>query len=521
MGPLHQKDILSGFFVFLIALPLSMGVAIASGFPPISGIFTACIGGCLASAIGSARLTIKGPAAGLIVIVLGSVQELGMGDPILGYKKTLAVGVGAALVQILFAISRLGIFAEMMPLAVVHGMLAAIGIIIMSKQLHLLCGVMPASSHPIDLLLEIPHSVQYLNPEVFLIGIISLLILFLLPRLKIQGLKKIPAPIFALCASVPLALFFQFDTSHAYTFRGTLHAIGPEFLVNLPSNFLEAITFPDFSSVFSFISLKYIFLLSMIGMIESLLTVSAVDALDPKRIPSNLNQDLLSTGLSNLVAACIGGLPMISEIVRSKANIDNGAESAWSNFFHGVFLFLAMAIFPSLLHYIPLAVLAAMLVYTGSRLASPREFVHTFQKGHDQFAIFLITVVTILCTDLLVGILVGLLCKAILHQIRGVSIGQLVHIQTSTVLRGDRQIIKVESPCTFTTYIPLKRKILAARKEYTVVELDFCSSRLVDYTVQKKILDLQKELGADHLIITGLDDHRSVSKDPASTKIML
>ena len=519
--PLRQKDMLSGFFVFLIALPLSMGVAMASGFPPISGIFTACIGGCLASLLGGSRLTIKGPAAGLIVIVLGAVQELSMGDPFAGYRKTLAVGVAAALVQILFAIARLGIFAEMMPLAVAHGMLSAIGVIIISKQIHLLCGVTPTASHPVDLLLEIPHSLQTLNPQVFFIGALSLALLFLLPKLKIPTIKKIPAPIFALGAAIPLAFYLGFDTQHEYLFMGQAHMVGPKLLVNLPANFVQAITFPDFSSLFSFVSLKYVFLLAIVGMIESLLTVSAVDALDPKRIPSDLNRDLLAVGISNLVAAFIGGLPMISEIVRSKANIDNGAESAGANFFHGVCLFLAISIFPTLLHYIPLAVLAAMLVYTGSRLASPSEFVLTFQKGYDQFAIFFLTLITTICTDLLLGIVVGLAGKFLLHRLWGVPFLHPFRVQTTTIREGDKQVMKIESPCTFTNYIPLKRKIITARKESDIVELNFYASRLIDYTTQSKLRELQREFGSVHLTIKGFENHRSVSPDPLSTKIRM
>ena len=212
---------------------------------------------------------------------------------------------------------------------------------------------------------------------------------------------------------------------------------------------------------------------------------------------------------------------MISEIVRSKANIDNGADSAWANFFHGIFLFLAISLFPKFLHYIPLAVLAAMLVYTGSRLASPKEFVHTFQQGYDQFVIFLLTLITTLFTDLLVGVIVGLVGKVIFHRLRGVPFCDTFYVQTAIVKEGDKQVVKIESPCTFTNYIPLKRTIMTARKESEFVELDFHDSKLVDYTTQSKLRDMQREFGSEHLIIKGFERHHCVSHDPASTKIRM
>jgi len=514
-----KKDLLSGFLVSLLALPLSMGIAMASGFPPIAGIFTACIGGCLASWWGSARLTIKGPAAGLIVIVLSAVQELGAGDPQAGYRRTLAVGVGAALIQMAFALARLGVFAEIMPPAVVHGLLAAIGVIIMSKQIHLLCGVTPAGHEPLELLREIPHSLQHANPEVLLIGGLSFLMLFALPYLKKPIFKKVPPPLVALCVSIPLAAYFGFSTPHSYTFWGSAHSVGPTFLVNLPANFLEAITFPDFSLFFSFHSLKYVFLLSVIGMIESLLTVSAMDTLDPKRIPSSVNRDLFAVGASNLVASLIGGLPLISEIVRSKANLDNGGTSQWANFTHGVCLLLAIAFFPDLLHHIPMAVLAAMLVYTGSRLASPNEFVHSYHTGRDQFFLFLLTMITTLCTDLLIGVAVGLLAKFFLHTVRGAPIRKPFVVKSESEPCGDTQVLKMEGACTFTNYLSLKKQILSAQAKGTIVELDFKNCKLIDYTTQSKLQELQATFGTDHFKITGFEHHRAASEDPAATKI--
>lgn len=201
-------DVLSGFLVFLVALPLCIGISLASGFPPVAGIFTAILGGLFGVVLGSAPMTIKGPAAGLIVIVFGAVQELGGGDPVLGYKRALAVGFVAALVQIAFALLRAGRLGEVFPVSVVHGMLAAIGVIIFAKQVHVMLGVKPESTEPLELLAEIPRSVANANPAIAAIGLVALAVLFLLPRAPFPWARKVPGPLLVLVLAIPLGQAF-------------------------------------------------------------------------------------------------------------------------------------------------------------------------------------------------------------------------------------------------------------------------------------------------------------------------
>ncbi len=512
-------DFLSGFLVFLIALPLCLGISLASNFPAIAGVITAIIGGMVATFFGSARLTIKGPAAGLIVIALGAVNELGQGDLYKGYKLAIAVGVVAGVVQIVFSLVRAGALGDLFPSSVIHGMLAAIGVIIFSKQAHIALGATPEKGGPISQLLQLPHSIVHNNPEVALIGMLSLLILFgwtLLPK----PLQKVPPQIVVVIMAMALSAKFQLGQEHHYQFQGHDYEVGPKFLVNLPGSLLSAFTFPDFSQITSGTSIKYIVMFAMVGSIESLLSAKAVDALDPLKRRSDLNKDLLATGVCNVLAACLGGLPMISEIVRSSANITNGARTKYSNFFHGLFLLLFVAAVPWLLTKIPLAALAAMLVYTGYRLASPKEFAKTWRIGREQMVIFGSTLIVTLATDLLVGVFSGVLVKILVHWLNGMPIRNMFRPQVESHQRGDAVVLKVGQAAVFTNYLSIKNWLQAIPVEQKKVFIDLESTRLVDHTVMEKLHELQEEWQREgrQLVVQGLEQHQSVSEHPLAAR---
>ncbi|MEU1736402.1 SulP family inorganic anion transporter [Streptosporangium sp. NPDC020145] len=522
-GAFQTADVKSGFLVFLIALPLCLGIALASGFPPVAGVLTAIVGGVLVSLLGSAPLTIKGPAAGLIVIALGAVQELGGGDLAVGYRRALAVGVVAAVVQIAFALCRVATVGIAMSPSVVHGMLAAIGIIIISKQAHVALGVKPESKETLGLIAEIPHSVASANPRVLLLGVLGLLIMFGMPLIRARWARAVPAPLVVLAVTVPVALWFHVGVPHDYRFMTTTYHLGPEFLVRLPGTLLDAVAFPDFSVILSGTSLKYVVMFALIGTIESTLTVLAVDSMDPERRSSDLNRDLLALGGGNLVSALIGGLPMISEIVRSRANIDAGAVSRGSNFFHGVFLLLFVALAPGLLQTIPLAVLAAMLVYTGTRLASPREFAHAREVGLDQLALFLTTMFVTLATDLLMGVAAGLALKIVLHLVRGVPPVAFLRPRAVAVRSGSVLNVRVPAAAVFTALLPLRRTVNGATKDdtgdggVTEVVVDVTDATLVDHTFLSGLATMSREWRAT-LTLRGLDGLVPVSAHPQATR---
>jgi len=515
-----KRDLTAGFLVFLIALPLCLGIAMASGFPPVAGVLTAIVGGVLVTWLGSSPLTIKGPAAGLIVIAVGAVHELGAGDPVAGYRRTLAVGVGAAVVQIAMALAGAASIGAAMPPSVVHGMLAAIGVIIVAKQAHVVLGVSPDGDSPLELIGELPDSVRHENPEILLIGLVSLLILFGLPVLqrKVPRLKAVPAPMVVLAAAVPLGLLFDLDHQHTYSFAGAEHEVGPSFLVSLPGRIVDAIAFPDFSQVFTPASIKYIVMFALVGSIESTLSVIAVDAMDPRKRASNLGRDLLVVGIGNLVSASIGGLPMISEIVRSRANIDAGAQSSKANFFHGLFLLAFVALAPALLHRIPLAALAAMLVYTGFRLASPSEIRHAHELGRDQLAFFLTTLGVTLATDLLIGVAAGLALKVLLHLVRGAGVRGLLGPRVETRTEDGVLRLTLHGAAAFTSLLKVRKRLKTIPDGVSEMVIDVRDVRLVDHTFLERLHVMSEEWPTATLKIVGLDELRAASEHPRAAR---
>lgn len=518
-----RADLLSGFLVFLIALPLCMGISLASGFGPVGGLFTAIIGGIVVSFFSGAPMTIKGPAAGLIPIAFGCVEAFKL-DPATAstaYQCALAVVVIAGVLQILFGLLRAGVLSDFFPTAPVHGMLAAIGILIIAGQIHPMLGVTSAAKTAVGRIADIPHSIATMNPEVALIGLISLLILIVMPRIRSQIARKIPAPLVVLAVAIPLGLYFQLDVARDYVVFGAQYHLGPELkhLIALPA-LGDAITYPNFSHLLSAVSIQYIVLFALIGSIESLASAKAIDTLDPYRRKSNFNKDLLAIGIGNTAAGLVGGLPMISEIVRSSANVNNGGKTRWANFWHGIFLLAVLALVPHLLHYIPKAALAAMLVFTGFRLASPKEFAHMLHISKEQLFIFLVTIAVTVIEDLLWGIIAGIVTKLVIHLVRGAPLSAM--FKPSVVVEDidpNTVRLKVKLAAVFSNYIGLKRIIESVPAPKNIV-IDFSSAKLVDHSTMQYMQETAAEFthAGRVFTITGLEHHRPDSAYPTAAR---
>lgn len=487
-----RNEVTSGLLVSLIALPLCLGIAMASGFPAFGGLITAIVGGLIVAPLCGSRLSIKGPAAGLIAIAIASVEALGQGDDFAGYRYTLAVLAVAAILQIVFASLKFGRFGDFFPASVVHGMLAAIGIIIFSKQIHPLLGVKPLSQNPIDLLFEIPHSLVVMNPRVALVGFTSVLIVLLAPKLLGKLSKYLPGPLLSVLAGITFCLFFDFAHPHKYTWYSMEYPLDEKFLVNLPSNFVAGLTFPDFSKIFTSTSFQFILMFSLIGSIESLLTVKAVDSVDPYKRNSNLNKDLMAVGFGNLVLALIGGLPMISEVVRSYANVSYGAKTRWSNFMHGAWLLMFAVVLADVIHLVPVAALAGVLCVTGYRLAAPHHFKHCKDIGTEQLVVFLATILGTLMTDLLVGVFIGVGVQYLCCLVLGAPYKSLLTpVQAPRVGVAGKAVINLPATCFFGNVISFKRVIGAI--EQGDVELNFSATAHVDHTFMHEVRLLESD----------------------------
>ncbi len=517
-------DVVAGFLVFLIALPLCLGVAVASGFPPMSGLITAVIGGLLVSLINGSYLTIAGPAAGLVVVILGAVDALGEGDPMAGYRRTLAAIVVAGVIQVALGLRKAGRLAAFFPNSVVHGMLAAIGIIIMIKQIPVMAGVgTEAGPSLLADLAALPHGLAFFVPETAFIALVGLAILVGWPLVNVRFLRKIPAPLLVILSGMALGKLFGLADLHpgdGFIVPKDLH-LGPDFLVAIPDSFLASISFPDFSRVLTLAFWQSVIAICLVGSLETLLSAAAVDKLDPLNRQSDLNRDLWAVGVGNVLAGLIGGLPMIAEVLRSSANVDAGAESGWSNFFHGLLLLVFVLAFPHVIGVIPLASLAALLVYSGFRLASPQAFVRTMDLGREQMALFLITILGVLATNLLAGVLIGVAAKLVLHVGRGVPLRNLLAIsyQVEHPAPGTC-VVRVRGSAIFSNFLALKSELAGFPAGKSII-FDLTDAYLIDHTVMEFIEQFREECVAKggHCQIHGIEAHAAASAHELSARI--
>ena len=412
-----RHDIVSGMVVSLVSLPLSSGIAIASGVPPIYGLISAIIAGLIFPFIGGAYMTIAGPAAGLapalmaIMVAMGGVgdaEHLGA-----GYPHLLVIIFMVGCLQLVIALLKWARFAAMIPVSVVEGMLASIGCLIIVKQLPMLFGY-TGTDHPhefFEFVKDIPEFARHMTPLVFGVAAASLTLLFTLGALskKVKLLKVVPPQLIAVVFGVLLGYFVNLGG-----------VSGGSFLIKLPETPFHGVHLPDFASLLARHDLWYaaiigVVTLTMIDGVESLATAMAIDRIDPFRRKSEPNRLLLAMGISNIASSLVGGLTIIPGGVKSKVNIASGGRTLWANFTNALCLIVYLMVGQQWINMIPKGVLAAVLIFTGWKMCEPLVWRHMAKVGKEQLALFTFTVLVTLLTDLLIGIMAGVVAKYFLN----------------------------------------------------------------------------------------------------------
>ena len=513
------KNLFSGFVVSLIALPLGLGLALASGAPPISGIIAAIVGGIVCALLGGSNVTITGPGNGLVVVILAAITTLGNGDMQQGFLYTLAAIVVSGIIMIILGFLRLGSLGDFFPSSAIQGMLAAIGIGIFAKQVHVMLGNLSAKGSIVELMLHIPEGIYYYlttdNTSVFYagsVGIISFLIMVFYSKIRNRYFQLIPAPMWIVVLSVGMYYYYQYVSVVAYPIEKGL-------LINLPDDVLSNFAFPDFGKVFEMDFINAVIAITLIASIESLLSIKAVDKLDPLKRRSNVNKDIRSLGLATVISGFLGGLNVVTVIARSSVNVNNKGSNRSANFFHAVFLVLFILLFASELRKIPLAALAAILVYTGYKLASPENISKVFKIGKEQLLIFLITLITTITTSLITGIIVGILSTFVIH----VFINRDVMLFLRNLLKPNvlmfkedgKYFVSVDNFSSFLNYTRLKSKLNQIPENEDVI-IDFSLCDFVDHSVMENMnnyAETFKRKGG-HFEVIGLDNYSTRSEHP-------
>ncbi|MEM7679642.1 MAG: SulP family inorganic anion transporter [Pseudomonadota bacterium] len=393
-----QKDLPAAIVVFLVALPLCLGIALASGAPLISGLVAGIVGGVVVGVFSRSPLSVSGPAAGLAVIVFNAIETLPSFEVFL-----LAVALGGV-IQAGLGLIKAGVIGDFVPIAVIKGMLAAIGILIAFKQFPYMFGLV---SVDIKSFTDYGSVFEIMEAGPTFIAFVSLAFLFMWDKFQPKDgpLQFVPGPLIVVIFGVVASLLFQ-----THMPEWTLQA---KHLVKVPVSegmmgFTDLIIMPDFSAIGNKDVWVIAVTLALVASIETLLSIKAVDKLDPQRRVTPPNRELLAQGIGNFASGMLGGLPVTSVIVRSSANVSAGAQNKLSAIVHGVFLFVSVAFLAKYLNYIPLSALAAVLIVIGYKLAHPKIFIEKLRMGSPNLIPFIVTIIAIVATDLLTGVLIGL-----------------------------------------------------------------------------------------------------------------
>ncbi len=492
-----RYDFSASIVVFLVALPLCLGIALASDAPLFSGVITGIIAGMIVALLSGSELSISGPAAGLTVIVASGIKSVG------GFDAFLVAVVLAGVFQFILGLVRAGSIASLFPLSVIKGMLVAIGITIILKQIPHALGAAGGFESDMEFLswlgkdTAVHHFAATLvsfKGSVVMISLSSLALLRLWdsPQVKKSPvLAKIPGPLLAVLFGSLLNEIFQVGFPHLALQAADGHLVQLP-LLSSPLAILNELRFPAFAAIKNQNVWVLAMTLAAVGSIETLLCLESTDRIDPQKRVSNPNRELLAQGTGNILAGLIGGIPMTSVIVRSSANIYAGARTRISGFLHGAILLLSVLALPWFLNHIPLGSLAAILIMVGYKLASPALFKKMWQGGLDQFIPFAVTIAAILALDLLKGVLIGTICGLIFVLRAGYSSALLV------VTEGNDVLFRFTKDVTFIHKVKL-RKELASIEPGSNVIFNATRATYIDNDIIQMLSEFQETAGSREL----------------------
>ncbi len=522
-----RADLLAAISVSLVALPLALGVAVASGVKPIAGLISAIIGGVVVTLYRGSHLAINGPAAGLIAVILSAIASLddGSGN---AFNYVLAATVVAGGIQVLLGIFRLGFIAESIPSSVITGVMVAIGVIIFTSQIYIATGIQSIEGNTIEKLTGIFAHLDMFNPYALIISIIGILILIILPKLQSRLFHFLPASLWVLIVSIPLVYLFNFLKSHDLNIFGKSFDSGAKFLIEMPSDLSNMLMYPDFSMAHTLEFWIAVISISLIASMQTLAMAKAVDKLDPYKRKTQLNKDLIGIGIGTMVCGAIGGLPIITVVVRSTVNITNHAKTKWSNFYHGILLIIFLFLLTPVIQMIPYAALAAILVYIGFRLASPSVFKKIYNEGLEQLLFMLVTLIITLYSNLLWGIVGGtlftLLVQILLARLP-ISKFFSLSANSDTSMMIDKEgthNLKVKGVANFLSihkFMSLVKDIPSGKN----LHIDLSDTRLVGLTYQDNLFEYVDNYRGEGgtVSISGIDNHVSSSNHRKALKISL
>jgi len=477
-----KQDVPAGMVVFLVALPLCLGLALASGAPPISGVIAGMIGGLIVPLISHSELGVSGPANSLTAILAASSAQLG------GFEMLLVAIIIAGLIQIIMGTLRMGVIVVLFPHAVVRGMLSAIGIMLIVKQLPHALGYAGSGDDignvggVIGIFDQVRHAFDQFHPGSVLICLLGLGVIFLWEKTKLHKIPWLPGPLIVagigIIANRLLALW-----------QPSWTLMGPK-LVSLPISNNPMALFNELATP-NWIALKnpavYSIGLTMaiIASLETLLSVEAVDSLDPWQRRSPSNRELIAQGVGNMVSGVMGAIPITSVIVRSSANIEAGGHTRLSSMIHGAMLFVSVLFMAPILNQLPLAALAAILLVVGFKLAHPKIFVGMYRAGWDQFGPFIATLIVILFTDLLKGIIFGV-CMGIVIVLKN-----NMRDSFDVIVDENRTIVRLQQSVSFLDKYNLA-KLFDTFSEGTHVLVDGSLADFIDHDIRLMIYGFEK-----------------------------